>query len=192
MKSVNNLVDVVIPKKPIQQRSNTSSPADFLANRSPGSSLGNTSGLNTPQMAGTVLPAAHLPSPPDIDLYQGAVLSPPGSRYTLQFMVEMKSDQWTDIITVCDVEIWFLVALGMFIGRIGSLREGQVFSRVCLSGCTKERPCDHHPWCHCSVRDSPLPPTCSNMFTWDLLPPLDLFRLVHLDPHLPTCWQAGG
>ena len=100
MKSVNNLVDVVIPKKPIQQRSNTSSPADFLANRSPGSSLGNTSGLNTPQMAGTVLPAAHLPSPPDIDLYQGAVLSPPGSRYTLQFMVEMKSDQWTDIIMV--------------------------------------------------------------------------------------------
>ena len=83
MKSVNNLVDVVIPKKPIQQRSNTSSPADFLANRSPGSSLGNTSGLNTPQMAGTVLPAAHLPSPPDIDLYQGAVLSPPSSRYTL-------------------------------------------------------------------------------------------------------------
>ena len=31
-----------------------------------------------------------------------------------------------------DVEIWLLVALGMFIGRIGSLREGQVFSRVCL------------------------------------------------------------
>ena len=39
---------------------------------------------------------------------------------------------------------------------------------------------------------SPSPPTCSNMFTRDLLPPLDLFKLVHLDPHLPTRWQAGG
>ena len=91
MKSVNNFVDVVIPKKPIQQRSNTSSPADFLVNRSPGSSLGNTSGLNTPQMAGTVLPPSQLPLPPDLDLYQGAVLSPPGSRYVFQPMVEMKS-----------------------------------------------------------------------------------------------------
>ena len=79
-----------------------------------------------------------------------------------------------------DVEIWFLVALGMFIGRIGSFT-GRSSFQSCLSiRLYKREACDHHPWCHCSVRDPPW--TCSNMFTWDLLPPLDLFKLVHLDP----------
>ncbi len=70
MRSGNSYVDVVIPKKSFgsqgslhQETSSQaghdgsslgSSPGDWVP--SPGSSWGNTSGLNTPQMAGTVLP----------------------------------------------------------------------------------------------------------------------------------------
>ena len=93
MKSGNSYVDVVIPKKTFgsqgslhQETSSQaghdgsslgSSPGEWVP--SPGSSWGNTSGLNTPQMAGTVLPPQSHAS-----VSVSASMSPPGSRYVVQ------------------------------------------------------------------------------------------------------------
>ena len=75
---------------------------------------------------------------------------------------------------------WSRAHYSFVTARIRRLREGKVFSHVCLF--TGGSLCNPYPWCQWSVTGHMGTFPFSNLFIWDPSPSSDLFKLIHLGP----------